>query len=140
VEIWEPRFTFHGFRYVELTGFPGKPDLDTVTGIVAYSDTPPVGKFECSNPLVNQLQSTSSGAARQLPRGATDCPQRDERLGWMGDAQIFIRTATYNMDVSRFFTKWCQDVEDAQRPDGSFTDVSPFVAVAPAPRRGVTQA
>ena len=57
----------------------------------------------------------------------TDCPQRDERLGWMGDAQIFIRTASYNMDVSRFFTKWCQDVEDAQRPDGSFTDVSPFV-------------
>ena len=57
----------------------------------------------------------------------TDCPQRDERLGWMGDAQIFIRTASYNMDVARFFTKWCQDVEDAQRPDGSFTDVSPFV-------------
>jgi alpha-L-rhamnosidase len=127
-ETWEPRFTFHGFRYVELTGFPGKPDLDTVTGIVTYSDTPPVGKFECSNPLVNQLQSNIVWGQRgNFLAVPTDCPQRDERLGWMGDAQIFVRTATYNMDVSRFFTKWCQDVEDAQRPDGSFTDVSPFV-------------
>ncbi len=128
VETWEPRFTFHGFRYVELTGFPGKPDLDAVTGIVAYSDTPPVGTFECSNPLVNQLQSNIVWGQRgNFLAVPTDCPQRDERLGWMGDAQVFIRTATYNMDVSRFFTKWCQDVEDAQRPDGSFTDVSPFV-------------
>ena len=128
VETWEPRFTFHGFRFVELTGFPGKPDLDAVAGIVAYSDTPPVGKFECSNPLVNQLQSNIVWGQRgNFLAVPTDCPQRDERLGWMGDAQIFIRTATYNMDVSRFFTKWCQDVEDAQRPDGSFTDVSPFV-------------
>ena len=127
-ETWEPRFTFHGFRYVELTGFPGKPELATVTGIVAYSDTPPVGKFECSNPLVNQLQSNIMWGQRgNFLAVPTDCPQRDERLGWMGDAQIFIRTASYNMDVSRFFTKWCQDVEDAQRPDGSFTDVSPFV-------------
>lgn len=127
-ETWEPRFTFHGFRYVELTGYPGKPDLDAVTGIVAYSDTPPVGKFECSNPLVNQLQSNIVWGQRgNFLAVPTDCPQRDERLGWMGDAQIFIRTATYNMDVARFFTKWCQDVEDAQRPDGSFTDVSPFV-------------
>jgi alpha-L-rhamnosidase len=128
VETWEPSFTFHGFRFVELTGLSGKPDLDTITGIVAYSDTPPVGKFECSNPLVNQLQSNIVWGQRgNFLAVPTDCPQRDERLGWMGDAQIFIRTATYNMDVSRFFTKWCQDVEDAQRPDGSFTDVSPFV-------------
>jgi alpha-L-rhamnosidase len=127
-EIWEPRFTFHGFRYVELTGFPGKPSLDAVRGIVVHSDTPPVGTFECSNPLVNQLyQNIVWGQRGNFLAVPTDCPQRDERLGWMGDAQIFIRTASYNMDVSRFFTKWCQDVEDAQRPDGSFTDVSPFV-------------
>lgn len=127
-ETWEPRFTFHGFRYVELTGLAAKPDLDAVTGIVVHSDTPVVGKFECSNPLVNQLQSNIVWGQRgNFLAVPTDCPQRDERLGWMGDAQIFIRTATYNMDVSRFFTKWCQDVEDAQRPDGAFTDVSPFV-------------
>ena len=127
-EIWEPRFTFHGFRYVELTGFSGKPDLDTVTGIVVYSDTPRVGTFECSSPAINQLYSNIVWGQRGNFLGVpTDCPQRDERLGWMGDAQIFIRTASYNMDVSRFFTKWCQDVEDAQRPNGAFTDVSPFV-------------
>jgi alpha-L-rhamnosidase len=127
-EVWEPRFTFHGFRYVELTGFPGKPELEAVTGVVTYSDTPPVGTFECSNPLVNQLyRNIVWGQRGNFLAVPTDCPQRDERLGWMGDAQIFIRTASYNMDVSRFFTKWCQDVEDAQRPDGSFTDVVPFV-------------
>ena len=127
-ETWEPRFTFHGFRYVELTGFPGKPGADAVTGIVTHSDTPLAGTFECSNPLVNQLyRNIVWGQRGNFLAVPTDCPQRDERLGWMGDAQIFIRTASYNMDVSRFFTKWCQDVEDAQRPDGSFTDVSPFV-------------
>ena len=128
VETWEPRFTFHGFRYVELTDFPGKPGRDAVTGVVVHSDTPTVGTFECSNPLVNQLyRNIVWGQRGNFLAVPTDCPQRDERLGWMGDAQIFIRTASYNMDVSRFFSKWCQDVEDAQRPDGSFTDVSPFV-------------
>jgi alpha-L-rhamnosidase len=127
-ETWEPRFTFHGFRYVELTGFPGRPDLDAITGVVVHSDTPPVGTFECSHPLVNQLYSNIVWGQRgNFLAVPTDCPQRDERLGWMGDAQIFIRTASYNMDVSRFFTKWCQDIEDAQRRDGSFTDVSPDV-------------
>jgi len=140
-ETWEPRFTFHGFRYVELTGFPGKPNLDAVTGVVIYSDTPVVGKFECSNPLVNQLQSNIVWGQRgNFLAVPTDCPQRDERLGWMGDAQIFIRTASYNMDVSRFFTKWCQDVEDAQRPDGSFTDVSPFVCCGSGTAAWVTPA
>ncbi|MCG3123548.1 MAG: hypothetical protein GIKADHBN_01968 [Phycisphaerales bacterium] len=128
-ETYEPRFTFHGFRYVELTGYPGKPGTDAVTGIVAYSDTPPSGAFECSDSRINQLQSNiiwgQRGNFLSVP---TDCPQRDERLGWTGDAQIFIRTATFNMDVSRFFTKWCRDLEEAQRPDGAFTDVAPFVA------------
>ena len=127
-EVFEPRFTFHGFRYVEITGYTGQPELDCLTGVVAYSDTPPAGQFECSSPMVNQLQSNIVWGQRgNFLAVPTDCPQRDERLGWMGDAQVFIRTATYNMDVSRFFTKWCQDVEDAQRPNGAFTDVSPFV-------------
>ena len=125
-EIWEPRFTSHGFRYVEVTGYPGKPSLDAITGIVVHSDTPPVGSFECSNPVVNQLHRNIVWSQRgnfiEVP---TDCPQRDERLGWTGDAQIFIRTATYNMDVGAFFTKWLVDLEDAQTKEGAFPDVAP---------------
>jgi alpha-L-rhamnosidase len=125
-EIWEPRFTFHGFRYVEVTGCPGKPALDTIAGVVLHSDTPPAGYFECSNPMVNQLWRnivwSQRGNFLEVP---TDCPQRDERLGWTGDAQIFVRTATYNMDVAAFFTKWLVDLEDAQTKEGAFPDVAP---------------
>ena len=125
-EIWEPRFTYHGFRYVEVTGYPDEPSLDSITGIVVHSDTPVAGSFECSNPMVNQLYSNIVWSQRsnyiEVP---TDCPQRNERLGWTGDAQIFVRTATYNMDVAAFFTKWLVDLEDAQTPTGSFPDVAP---------------
>jgi alpha-L-rhamnosidase len=125
-ESWEPHFTFHGFRYVEITGFPGKLGPDAVTGIVVHSDTPRAGHWECSNAQLNQLYSNivwgQWGNFLSIP---TDCPQRDERLGWMGDAQVFIRTATYNADVASFFTKWLLDVSDAQSPTGAYTDVSP---------------
>lgn len=125
-EVYEPRFTFHGFRYVEATGYPGRPPLDAVTGIVIHSDTPPCGTFECSHPMVNRLwRNVVWGQRGNFVSIPTDCPQRDERLGWMGDAQIFVRTATYNMDVAGFFTKWAIDVEDAQSPEGAFPDVSP---------------
>jgi len=126
VEIWQPRFTFHGFRYVELTGLPEKPAMDAVTGIVLGSDTPRTGSFSCSDPRINQLMSNIQWGQRgnylSVP---TDCPQRDERLGWMGDAEVFVRTATDNADVDSFFTKWLVDVDDAQTSDGAFTDVSP---------------
>ncbi|HTP10825.1 MAG TPA: glycoside hydrolase family 78 protein [Anaerolineae bacterium] len=125
-EIWEPHFLFHGFRYVELQGFPGVPTPETITGVVVHSDTPPTGKFECSDPLINQLQHNivwgQKGNFVDVP---TDCPQRDERLGWTGDAQVFIRTAAFNMNVAGFFTKWTRDVEDAQKPDGAFPAVAP---------------
>jgi len=125
-EIWEPRFTFHGFRYVEVTGYPGGPELDAVTGVVVHSAMPPAGSFECSIPMVNQLYRNIVWSQQsnfiEVP---TDCPQRDERLGWTGDAQIFIRTATYNMDVAAFFTKWLVDLEDAQSAEGAFPDVAP---------------
>jgi len=125
-ETWEPRFTFHGFRYVEVTGFPGTPTLDAITGRVIGSDIRKTGWFKCSSPLVNQLQSNIDWGQRgNFLSVPTDCPQRDERLGWMGDAQIFARTATYNRDVSAFFEKWLQDVEDSQAPDGGFPDVAP---------------
>lgn len=125
-EVWEPRFTFHGFRYVELTGFPGKPDLDTVTGIAVYSDAPESASFECSNPMLNQLYSNIVWGQRsnylEVP---TDCPQRDERLGWTGDTQVFIRTGTYNQDVSAFFTKWMVDLMDTQNRQGLFGNQAP---------------
>jgi len=127
-ETWEPHFTFHGFRYVEVTGYPGKPGLDALTGCVVGSDTPVAGTFDCSNTMVNQLQRNivwgQRGNFLSVP---TDCPQRDERLGWMGDAQIFVRTATYNRDVAGFYEKWMQDVEDGQSKEGGFSDVSPRI-------------
>jgi alpha-L-rhamnosidase len=125
-ETWEPSFTYHGFRYVEVTGYPGRPELGAITGVVVQSNTPRVGFFECSNPMVNQLyKNIVWGQRSNFIEVPTDCPQRDERLGWTGDAQIFIRTATYNMDVSAFFTKWLVDLEDAQSPQGAFPDVAP---------------
>jgi alpha-L-rhamnosidase len=125
-EVWQPRFTFHGFQYVELRGLRGN-----VTGCVVHSGTPPAGRFQCSHPGINRLWLnglwSQKGNFLSIP---TDCPQRDERLGWMGDAQVFSRTATYNMDAAAFFTKWMIDVQDAQTPDGVFPDT------APRPREG----
>lgn len=129
-EVFEPLFTFHGFRYVEVRGYPGEPPLDAVEGLVIHSDTPITGEFECSHPLVNRLQRNivwgQRGNFLSVP---TDCPQRDERLGWTGDAQVFIRTACFNADTAAFFTKWMVDVTDAQREDGAFTDIAPAPAL-----------
>ncbi len=131
-EIYEPRFTFHGFRYVELSGYGGQPTRDTITGIVLHSDTPPTGTFTCSDPLVNQLQHNIEWGQRgNFVDVPTDCPQRDERLGWTGDAQVFIRTATFNMDVAGFFTKWTRDLEDAQSPEGTYPMVVPNPGAGP---------
>ena len=135
-EIWEPRFTYHGFQYVELTGYPGKPDLGAITGIVLHSAAPVAGSFECSNAMVNKLYSNITWTQRanffDIP---TDCPQRDERLGWTGDAQIYIRSATYNMDVAAFFKKWLVNLEDDQRPSGAFPDFAPlpYLQYEPSP-------
>lgn len=127
--VLEPHFTFHGFQYIEITGFPGKLTADNVTGIVVHSDTPPSGTFACSNSLVNKLFSNIQWGQRDnFLSVPTDCPQRDERMGWMGDAQTFIMTATYNMDVSAFFTKWMYDVEDAQSPDGAYSYIVPTLS------------
>ncbi|GAB4109828.1 MAG: alpha-L-rhamnosidase [Roseiflexaceae bacterium] len=125
-EIWEPRFTFHGFRYVEIRGRVAGLTRDSLTGIVIHSATPPIGSFTCSDPLINQLQHNiiwgQKGNFVDVP---TDCPQRDERLGWTGDAQVFVETAAFNMDVSSFFQKWSQDVEDAQTAAGAYPPVAP---------------
>ena len=126
LEVYEPRFTFHGFRYVELKGFPGEPTAGAVTGVVIHSELTPAGSFECSDPLLNQLQHNiqwgQKGNFVDLP---TDCPQRNERLGWTGDAQVFIRTAIFNRDVSAFFTRWQQAMADGQTPRGAIPSFAP---------------
>jgi len=126
-ETWTPRFTFHGFQYVEVTGYPDQPDKDAITGIVLHSDTPLTSGFECSDPMANQLFNNVVWTQRanflDLP---TDCPQRDERFGWMGDAQIYVHCATLNADVAAFYTKWLREVMEAQRPNGTFPDYCPY--------------
>lgn len=128
-EVLEPRFTFHGFRYAELTGCPGKLSPDALRAVVVGSDTPATGSWECSDTNLNQLYSNivwgQRGNFLSVP---TDCPQRDERMGWMGDAQVFAPTAARNADVSAFFTKWLVDVDDAQSERGDFANYSPRAA------------
>ncbi len=127
-EIYEPRFTFFGFRFIEVTGFPGTLTTDNITGIVVHSDMDPTGTFECSYPLLNQLQHNIKwGQKGNFVDVPTDCPQRDERLGWTGDAQAFSRTAAFNYNVAPFFTKWLKDVALDQKPGGEVPDVIPDV-------------
>ena len=127
-ETYEPRFTFMGFRYLEVTGFPGTLTTDNITGIVVHSDMKPTGKYECSNPLINQLQHNIQwGQKGNFVDVPTDCPQRDERLGWTGDAQAFCRTAAFNFDVASFFSKWLKDVALDQKQGGEIPDVIPDV-------------
>jgi alpha-L-rhamnosidase len=127
LETLEPFFTFHGFRYVEVTGLDAKPGLDAVTGVVVHSPMERTGEFECSSPLVNQLFRNIAWSQRdnflEVP---TDCPQRDERAGWSGDAQFFVGTAAYNADVAAFFTRWLTTlVHDSQLPSGAIANVAP---------------
>jgi alpha-L-rhamnosidase len=127
-ETWQPRFTFHGFQYIEVSGLSSPPAADTVVGVALSSDTPVVGAFTCSDPMLNQLHNNIYWTQRanfiDIP---TDCPQRDERMGWTGDAQVYVRTATLNTDVEAFFTKWLVDLDDGQRADGQFPCVAPSV-------------
>ncbi len=127
VEIWEPRFTFHGFRHVEIAGLKPNHKLK-IRGIVLRSDLPDTGHFACSHPLLNQLQKNIVwGQKSNFLDVPTDCPQRDERMGWTGDAQVFIRTSAFNMNVLSFFRKWLGDMRDAQRPNGAIPCVIPNV-------------
>lgn len=127
-ETWQPRQTFHGFQYVELTGVDEPPAADAVTGIALSSDTPWASEFECSDPKLNRLYENVKWTQRanfiDVP---TDCPQRDERLGWTGDAQVYARTACLNADVQAFFRKWLVDLADSQRADGQLPMVAPLI-------------
>ncbi len=129
-EIFEPHFTFHGFRFVEVVGIPGTMDPADVIACVIGSALPSTGELTCSSAMLNRLQQnilwSQKGNFISVP---TDCPQRDERLGWLGDAQIFARTAMYNNDVAAFYTRWLDTVADAQFLNGAFSDVAPRVIV-----------
>jgi alpha-L-rhamnosidase len=130
-EIWEPRFTYHGFRYVELTGCTHPPALDAVTGCVIHSGMDETGTFKTSNGIINSIYENIKRSQRgnfiDIP---TDCPQRDERLGW-SDNHHFFPIASYNKDVAAFYTKWLIDLNDAQDDDGAYP------AIAPKPDLGV---
>jgi alpha-L-rhamnosidase len=125
--VYEPRFTYHGFRYLEMTGATGKrPTVDDAVGRVFFSSAPAVGRFVCSNAMVNQLMRNIDWTQRaNMESTPTDCPQRDERLGWMGDIQAFSQTAIFNRDMAGFFSKWVPDVRDAQLPDGRYPNFAP---------------
>ncbi len=125
-ETYEPRFTYHGFRYAQIEGFPGVPTLLNLEGRVVHTDVERTGDFYCSNELINQIHKNTLWAQlSNLMSIPTDCPQRDERLGWMGDAQLSAEEAIYNFDMHEFYKKWLKDIQLSQRSDGSLPDVAP---------------
>jgi alpha-L-rhamnosidase len=129
-ESYAPHFSFQGFRYVKVMGWPQDVAFDAAcfTGLVIHTDMVAKGTFECSHELLNQLQrNIVCGQRGNFLDVPTDCPQRDERLGWTGDAQVFIRTAAFNYDVALFFSKWLRDLKADQREDGGVPFVIPQV-------------
>ncbi|MEN9686742.1 MAG: hypothetical protein RLZZ28_2528 [Bacteroidota bacterium] len=132
-EVFEPHFTWHGFRFIKVAGYPGELKAENFTAVALYSDMTPAGSFTSSNQLINQLQQNIQwGQKGNFIDVPTDCPQRDERLGWTGDAQVFSRTASFNMNVNNFFSKWLKDVAADQQANGSVPFVVPNVLGANA--------
>jgi len=125
-EYWEPKFTYHGFRYIQLEGLPYRPKAGDILIKVVRSAVDKSGDFSCSNDLLNRIHrmvvSTEASNLHSIP---TDCPQRDERLGWLNDLTVRIEQALYNFNLSRFYPKFIEDIKDAQKPDGSIYDTAP---------------
>ena len=127
-ETWEPRFTYHGFRYVEVSGFPGTPQLDTLRGRVVHTAVEPIGSFAASKDILNGLQRIITwGQKTNLHGVPTDCDQRDERMGWMGDAQGTAEEAILNFDMAAFYTNFVRDIRDVQDEKGRLSDTVPHV-------------
>lgn len=127
--VYEPRFTYHGFRYAQIEGYSRTPDRDDVTACVVRSAVTSTGTFECANPVVNAIHEiavrTESNNLHSVP---TDCPQRDERLAWLNDMTVRAEEAVHNFDLVRLYRKWIQDIADAQgQTTGAITDTAPFV-------------
>ena len=129
-ELYEPRFTFHGFRYIRISEYTGRISPEDLEGVVLSSHMESTGQFHCSDPMVNRLQENIRwGLFGNFVDVPTDCPQRDERLGWTGDAQVFAPTACFNVDAFHFYRKWLRDLEADQRDDGSVPWVVPHVVI-----------
>jgi alpha-L-rhamnosidase len=127
-ETFEPNFTWHGFRFLKVEGYPGELKPENFTAVALYSDIKPIGSFTSSNKMINQLQHNIEwGLKGNFLDVPTDCPQRDERLGWTGDAQVFFRTASFLRDVDNFFSKWMKDVAADQFANGAVPHVVPNV-------------
>ncbi|MCB8924894.1 MAG: family 78 glycoside hydrolase catalytic domain [Ardenticatenaceae bacterium] len=135
LETWEPRFTFHGFRYVEVNNWPGEFSVDDVTAVIIHSDMERIGWFECSDPLLNRLhENVVWGMRGNFLDVPTDCPQRDERLGWTGDLQVFSPTASFLYDVTGFLQSWLKDLAIEQcKAGGMVPQVVPMVLDRPMP-------
>lgn len=126
-EKWEPSFTYHGFRYMQIEGWPGKPDINNFMVKKVRSDVEDAGKFKCSNDLLNRIdQMVQRTEASNLYSIPTDCPQRDERMGWLNDLTVRIEQAIYNFNLSRFYAKYIQDICDTQNENGEITDTAPY--------------
>jgi alpha-L-rhamnosidase len=125
-ESWHPVFVFHGFRYVEINGYPGKPSVDDFEGQVVYDDIATIGQFRTSNPLINQIyQNACWGILSNYKGIPLDCPQRNERMPWLGDRAAGAWGESYIFDNENLYAKWLDDIEEAQKPDGALPDVAP---------------
>ena len=125
-EVWEPRFVYHGFRYVEVTGFPGAPGRSAITGRAVHDAVGQIADFTTSNPLLNRIHTNIVWGTKDNYRSIpTDCPQRDERQGWLGDRSSSSKGETYLFDVAALHEKWVGDMADSQNAEGSITDVAP---------------
>lgn len=126
METYQPRFTYQGFRYVQVEGFPGKPDMTSLTADFVHSDVQRVGYFSCSNPLFNRIyRNILWGQQSNLMSMPTDCDQRNERMGWMADADLSAEEAIHNFDMAAFYTNWIRLIQDEQNPNGSVPDIVP---------------
>ncbi len=127
IETWEPRFTYHGFRYIQVEGFPGELTHDSIQIRIVRSAVEPTGQFECDNPLLNQLHRTIWWTeASNLHGVPTDCPQRDERMGWLNDMAARTEEVIHNFDLSRLLPKWLNDIADTQDASGAISDTAPY--------------